>query len=381
MRFGLALLMQASSVFMSGLLATSSLGAVIINIGQSGNNVVASISGGLRNIGSSAFPFGNQGQKINTGKSGTFSNDILGWGTTSNSYGLYRGAGTTNWRSSDGVFNSTPTASSLTGASYLYLQSDNQGFTYFGLDGYSYDNSPITGTMEFAGKTMSELGLENFGSHVYTFGSGADTDTVTVVLQAPGPRPGINVLISQVGNDVVATVSGGMLNLGDRFGPTPAQPEAIRTFKNPSFSEQTLILGTSNTNVDLYSGSGSSVWRSTNGFTNVAPTSSNITGASYMFFQHISSGFTYLALGDYNYDNTPISGTMTFSGKTLADLGIDNLGVYTYNYGSGERTGTVTFTIQNGGAGGGEVPEPSTMAIFGLGALGMAYRARRKAKA
>lgn len=30
---------------------------------------------------------------------------------------------------------------------------------------------------------------------------------------------------------------------------------------------------------------------------------------------------------------------------------------------------------------GGEVPEPSTMAIFGLGALGMAYRARRKAKA
>ena len=30
---------------------------------------------------------------------------------------------------------------------------------------------------------------------------------------------------------------------------------------------------------------------------------------------------------------------------------------------------------------GGEVPEPSTMAIFGLGALGMAYRARRKAMA
>jgi hypothetical protein len=30
---------------------------------------------------------------------------------------------------------------------------------------------------------------------------------------------------------------------------------------------------------------------------------------------------------------------------------------------------------------GGQVPEPSTMAIFGLGALGMAYRARRKSKA
>ena len=33
-----------------------------------------------------------------------------------------------------------------------------------------------------------------------------------------------------------------------------------------------------------------------------------------------------------------------------------------------------------GGGGGGEVPEPTSMAIFGLGALGMAYRARRKLK-
>ena len=34
----------------------------------------------------------------------------------------------------------------------------------------------------------------------------------------------------------------------------------------------------------------------------------------------------------------------------------------------------------NGGSGGGEVPEPSTMAIFGLCALGMAYRARRSSE-
>jgi hypothetical protein len=32
------------------------------------------------------------------------------------------------------------------------------------------------------------------------------------------------------------------------------------------------------------------------------------------------------------------------------------------------------------GGGGGEVPEPTSMAIFGLGVLGMAYRARRKSK-
>ena len=37
-------------------------------------------------------------------------------------------------------------------------------------------------------------------------------------------------------------------------------------------------------------------------------------------------------------------------------------------------------TLQSGG-GGGVVPEPTSIAIFGLGALGMAYRARRKSKA
>ena len=38
------------------------------------------------------------------------------------------------------------------------------------------------------------------------------------------------------------------------------------------------------------------------------------------------------------------------------------------------------WTLTASGAGG-EVPEPTSMAIFGLGALGMAYRARRKSKA
>ncbi len=38
---------------------------------------------------------------------------------------------------------------------------------------------------------------------------------------------------------------------------------------------------------------------------------------------------------------------------------------------------SITYTP----AGNGEVPEPTSMAIFGLGALGLAYRARRKSKA
>ena len=80
---------------------------------------------------------------------------------------------------------------------------------------------------------------------------------------------------------------------------------------------------------------------------------------------------------------TAITGSATFNNQTLANLGLTNQGSYVYKFGSGANTDTVTFNIggSGGGGGGGEVPEPSTMAIFGLGAIGMAYRARRKAKA
>lgn len=44
-------------------------------------------------------------------------------------------------------------------------------------------------------------------------------------------------------------------------------------------------------------------------------------------------------------------------------------------------TGNVGFRIARLHTPSGEVPEPTSMAIFGVGALGMAYRARRKAKA
>ncbi|MBU6387686.1 MAG: PEP-CTERM sorting domain-containing protein, partial [Planctomycetes bacterium] len=41
---------------------------------------------------------------------------------------------------------------------------------------------------------------------------------------------------------------------------------------------------------------------------------------------------------------------------------------------------TVGFRVVSLSSAGGEVPEPSTMAIFGLGALGMAYRGRRRSE-
>ena len=79
--------------------------------------------------------------------------------------------------------------------------------------------------------------------------------------------------------------------------------------------------------------------------------------------------------------NTPPGGLNT-NGGSLPWSGIGNIGGATSISLRGFGGNDVAYgaTLQSGG-GGGVVPEPTSIAIFGLGALGMAYRARRKSKA
>lgn len=88
-------------------------------------------------------------------------------------------------------------------------------------------------------------------------------------------------------------------------------------------------------------------------------------------------------LGISDYQGGDITGQAFFSGKSLLGMGLPTTFTeYVYELSNnGGDTVKIQFGTQGGGGGGGQVPEPSTMAIFGLGALGMAYRARRKAKA
>jgi len=52
-----------------------------------------------------------------------------------------------------------------------------------------------------------------------------------------------------------------------------------------------------------------------------------------------------------------------------------------FRFAGANGTGGSGLTVQlSDSGGGGQVPEPTSIAIFGLGALGLAYRARRKAK-
>ena len=105
------------------------------------------------------------------------------------------------------------------------------------------------------------------------------------------------------------------------------------------------------------------------GASTIATTSSG--SAIYIDFQS-----TLLGLPGGYVSGGAISGSMTFSGS-FASLGIDPV-ARTYSWGLGGAGSSVSLTFSSGT--GGAVPEPTSMAIFGIGALGMAYRARRKTK-
>jgi hypothetical protein len=85
---------------------------------------------------------------------------------------------------------------------------------------------------------------------------------------------------------------------------------------------------------------------------------------------------TTLALPGGYVSGGAISGSMTFSGS-FASLGINPV-ARTFSWGLGGAGSSVSLTFSSGT--GGAVPEPTSMAIFGIGALGIAYRARRKTK-
>ena len=107
-------------------------------------------------------------------------------------------------------------------------------------------------------------------------------------------------------------------------------------------------------------------------------------GGAVIGFSNFSSG---LQINNGSPTSTPgIFNNLASNGKWSGNFALPNLigdpfqidlGYVIFNGSSIDSQGAF-FEISGAG---GEVPEPTSMAIFGLGALGMAYRARRKSKA
>ena len=80
--------------------------------------------------------------------------------------------------------------------------------------------------------------------------------------------------------------------------------------------------------------------------------------------------FNQIWVPDGYVSNNPLSGSMTFQNQTLAGLGL-NAGGYTWEWENQGNSDFLTFNVNAS-----DVPVPSTLALFGLGLLGL--RLRRK---
>jgi hypothetical protein len=205
---------------------------------------------------------------------------------------------------------------------------------------------------------------------------------IMVGLIAKSVGAAVVVNISEVGTDVQLTVSGSLSQMpwgGSGSGGGSITTAILSSDSHPTYGGNGMLLQNGVQDYFIYasySRSSDVIWGD---FYHTA-TSSTMTGLSYF-----SVDFRGIQIDKSYVFGSAISATATFSNKTLATLGITNPGTYVYTYGNASFNDTVTFNIgssgSGGGGGGGEVPEPASMAIFGLGALGFAYRARCKNRA
>ena len=150
------------------------------------------------------------------------------------------------------------------------------------------------------------------------------------------------VTVSQVGGDVVWSGSGGF----DLTGLTYYQN--INTGNSGSINANFAVFASSpNPTVSLYYGSSSSI-PSTFGSGNV---NANFSSGDSFGVIDITSIFCLAVPAGY-VSGSYISGTMTFTGFTIASLGLTE-GTYTYTWTSGANQTGMTLIIGSGGATGG----------------------------
>jgi hypothetical protein len=209
---------------------------------------------------------------------------------------------------------------------------------------------------------------------------------LALILTTKTASAGVIIDVAQSGSNVVATISGSLGNLGTPLFSTSLNElnnAGLRVAhddngNNPPRRDKFIANLAGNYTISVYPWvSGPTVaWGNT-------PVNNTANGATVL---NGIKMFTFIGGSQLNLNadyvfGTPITGTATFSNKTLAQMGLTNLGTYTSTFGSGINTDTVTFNIGSSGGGGAAVPEPSSLALVSIGAVAAAIRARRKAKA
>jgi hypothetical protein len=168
---------------------------------------------------------------------------------------------------------------------------------------------------------------------------------------------GVIIAIDQVGSDVVATGSGTI----DLTGLTFLSNELALTVLNPSIALIVMGPGAG----EVYTGATGPPSFGPGGF--ITPSS----GSGDLIAVQGNGGAIGVPAGYVS--GTTLSATDTYASQTFASLGLTP-GTYQYTWGTGAHADSLTVQI-----GPAAVPEPSTLALAGLGALigaGAWYRRR-----
>lgn len=180
-------------------LAAEAQAAIVVNIYQSGADVVSELSGSFNTSGGSSEPSVADSNTVwgGNGFLNTFS--VASAPGTNPSGKKWTGSATstpgsaTRWGEGSAAVTTATTTDSISGFSLFRLDwftSSNTATMY--LDN-SYNGAAMTGRMTFASTTMTTLGLDNYGSFVFTFSSSSDTVTVNLLQSPPSAVPGAGV--------------------------------------------------------------------------------------------------------------------------------------------------------------------------------------------
>jgi hypothetical protein len=204
-------------------------------------------------------------------------------------------------------------------------------------------------------------------------------------LASTSAQAGLIITMAQVGADVVATSTGGVTNPVSFATALPdIQPGDPGEFPQASGFTGTMIP------VGAFLGLGSSAAGPGNGiftWTNAIVSGPANFGTSFSSDTTSDTGSTFILAGDNalhvsnaNLFAIPMGAGIggTFAHQTIASLGL-NPGTYVWTLDAARfNSDTVTLIIQEPSA----VPEPSTLALFGIASLtGLAVARRRRKQA